>query len=579
MAVQATLQLGIRNFSQNLKQARNEVRKETSAMKSDASGVGASLTRGLSGAAAAVGATASVAGVLAGIKGSLQFADDIADLSEKLNESAETLQRVDFVAQQTASVGIDQVTKAMLKLERNLGDIENTRVADALGRIGISAGDLVGLPLDEKLIALSEGFQEARRTGVGLADLQDLLGRSGQELIPLLNQSGDALREMFEGAPAMADEMITKMAIMNDQFDAVTARAKMFGMETVGALGGIAQFLGDVFETGSIDEAFLREGERQVEAAKRIRDKSEAKSSSAEAVEASREQVEVMREQETAAKAVADALDRVNKIKEKMAEDELKLLPPEAQVDALKEKLDGIFSGSVDNLLGNFDRSTEGLEALVTAREGMENLPAEGENSVLEAVEWLQEARALEAEIAALQASQAKAEADRAKAEQDRLTKLREQAEKGEFRLMDPAEQAAELRKQLSESLGIEIDGAADIEDGLKKLRDRADRAREQGDTEGEAVLRERIIAAQEDAQGLAALAEQLGDGAAPAGGGEVGALGQLFNQVFGRSKEEILIDEQRRANESAERRNRTLDKILEKMDDPPEPNRFGFDE
>lgn len=549
-------------------------------MKSDAAGVGASLTRGLSGAAAAVGATASVAGVLAGIKGSLQFADDIADLSEKLNESAETLQRVDFVAQQTASVGIDQVTKAMLKLERNLGDIENTRVADALGRIGISAGDLVGLPLDEKLIALSEGFQEARRTGVGLADLQDLLGRSGQELIPLLNQSGDALREMFDGAPAMADEMITKMAIMNDQFDAVTARAKMFGMETVGALGGISQFLGDVFETGSIDEAFLREGERQVEAAKRIRDKSEAKSSSAAAVEASREQVEVMREQETAAKAVADALDRVNKIKEKMAEDELKLLPPEAQVDALKEKLDGIFSGSLDNMLGNFDRSTEGLEALVTAREGMENhLPAEGESSVLEAVEWLQEARALEAEIAALQASQAKAEADRAKAEQDRLTRLREKAEEGEFRLMDPAEQAAELRKQLSESLGIEIDGAADIEDGLKKLRDRADRSREQGDTEGEAVLLERINAAQEDAQGFAALAEQLGDGAAPAGGGEVGALGQLFNQVFGRSKEEILIDEQRRANESAERRNRTLDKILEKMDDPPEPDRFGFEE
>jgi hypothetical protein len=567
MAVRAELQLGIRNFQQNLKTARRDVRRETSAMKRDAGSVGTSLVSGMRGVGASLGLGLGAAGMARGIKDSLQYADDIADLTEKLNEQAETLQKVDFVAQQTASVGIDQVTKAMLRLERSFGDLESSRISDALERVGLTAGEISRLPLDEKLIRLSDAFKEARETGVGLSDFQELLGRNAQELIPLLNQSGDALREMFADAPALAGEMITQMAIMNDQFDATIAKAKSFGMGRVGALGGIGQFVSDIISEGGVEEAYIKAGERQLEALQRIQERADTKQATADALESARENEAAIKEEAAAAKELEKAMAAIAKIRADMAAEDLELLPPAERVAALQSQLESFVSEKMSPFGLNFEESIAGMEALARSRQASGNLPATGQNSALEVFEWLEQARDMVEEIGDLQDGLA-----------DGLAKLREEAASGAFELMTPEEQARLLRDQLSASLGVDVSSGADIENGLKALQDEARKAREAGDRGLEEAALERLVAAQDQAMELDKLSSQLApeESMATATETAMGSVGRLYQQLFNVDPAKESADSLKKIEVEAVKQIDRLDKILTKMDTPPEPVRFN---
>jgi hypothetical protein len=132
----------------------------------------------------------------------------------------------------------------MIRLEKALGDVENAKVAEVLERLGLSASDLTAMPLDQKILAFSEAFQKARETGSGVADIQALLGRSAGDLIPLFEQSGDALRGMFEDAPVLAEATVQEMAKINDEIDAMIEKAKSLGSRAVGGGINAAQFVG-----------------------------------------------------------------------------------------------------------------------------------------------------------------------------------------------------------------------------------------------------------------------------------------------------------------------------------------------
>ena len=198
MAIREELTLGLSGWKTNLDKARDDVKrfheenKRVSRSNASAGGRGTgagfmgSMAMGLGGQALGVlGIAGGITGVTTAIKESLSMADDLSDLALKLNDSAEALQRVDFAGKQAAGVGVSQIGDSMIRLERALGDVENAKAAEALERLGLSASDLVAMPLDEKILAFSDAFQQARETGTGVADIQALLGRSAGDLIPL----------------------------------------------------------------------------------------------------------------------------------------------------------------------------------------------------------------------------------------------------------------------------------------------------------------------------------------------------------------------------------------------------------
>ena len=559
MSIRTVLELSTRGFNANLDAATQRVRQRAGEMRTATSGLGASFA----GAARSLLPAVTVAGFGASIKSALQQADDIADLKISLNETAESLQRVDFAAQQMASVGVKDVANAILRLERNLGDLQSTTAGDALANLGVTAEQLARLPLEEKIVALSRAFQQARETGTGVDAVMDLLGRSGANLIPMLGQTEEALRDMFANAPVVADELIDRMAILNDQFDGLVAKSKTAGIGIVGALSEVGTFLKDLVTTGSIEEALLAFDDRQVEALRNIDNQRRARETQGDAFAGMGG--------EEAASALADEAakteEEIQKIKDRLETDQLNLLPDDQKLAALKEKLDALLKDTVGMFGLNFETTVEGLAKLVTAREGMENLPARGQNSVLEALNWLAEARQLEAQIAGLEGK-----LDETGRPAD-LERLREQSGQLAFDALDPASQARLLRNQLSQSLGIPIGSEADIADAIERLSDLADDLMAEGDVAGEAEVRQRLIEAQTGAARLRGIAGAFGGDAAPT---EMGSVARLVNQVMGRDPQQLLLEEVKQTKVVQEQQKTVLDQILAKMDDPPPADVFS---
>lgn len=580
MAIQAELRLGIRDFKANLDRATAEVRKSAGTMKRETGGIGTALAGEFKNLLPTIG----FASLGAGIKAALSRADDLADLKIALGETAETLQRVDFAAQQAAGVGVEDLAKAVIRLEKGLGDVENKKAAEALESLGLSAGELASLPLDEKLIALSEAFQKARATGTGIADIMDLLGKSSADLLPLLGQTEEALRELFASAPVTSEEMIDSMAELNDRFDGLIAKAKNFGITVVGGLAGWTELIGDIASEGSLEDGFAKFEQRDADRARKTREAQERQKEQAEMIRAAQEaakaEAEAKRKVEDEAKAKEGAGKDIDRIKDQLEKDRIDILPDDQKIAELEAKLKEQLEGTVGMFGLNYDTSVEGLEKLAKAREADGRLPAEGQNSAKEAYEWLVAAKEIEEQIAAIRAKVAEEEeAEREKAQKaaekrkEELEDARKKAEEGGFALMTPEQQAAKLRKDLEGALGVEVKSSGDIDARLEKLRGRVAQARAEGDTEDEQAALQQL----NDAQAAAKEFMDAAAGLAPdAPGGGVGSLAGLVNQMMGRDPQAMALEEAQRGNKIAEEQKKALDKILNKMDKQPPDVRFG---
>lgn len=397
MALRGEFDLDIAKFRGKLAEASREVNRSAGQMKRESAGIGQSMVKGFDGLGRVLGSVGLGLGLsemAQGIKSALQYGDDLADLSEALNENAESLQRVDFAAKQTASVGVDQMSKALLKLEKNLGDVENRDAAEILERYGISAGKLMAMPLEQKILALSGAFQKARTDGTGVADLMDLMGRSGTELIPMLTQSRDALEGLFNRAPIVSDSDIRRMAEVNDQLDAMMDKAKIFAVEFVGNMTTGWQAFSDFFEgKNPVDEMMKREREMNLKRA--------ALASQREAGAASLQAAQDAVGQAAQEKASKDLTDKATKAQAALEAARLAALPEAQRIPALEGQLQGIFARMLTGT-GLEGQGKAGLQRMI---EGLNT--DYGRERQIPFIEALTEAEKVEREITKLKEHQA----------------------------------------------------------------------------------------------------------------------------------------------------------------------------
>lgn len=508
MAIREELTLGIQNFQANLDRARADVRKTAGEMSRDmrnvggrsgGGGMGGALASGVASigtdALGALGLAGGVAGFSAAIKNALTVADDLADLTLALNESAEGLQRVDFAAQQAASIGVDQVAKSMMRLERSLGDVENVKAAEALERLGLSASTLAGMSLEEKILALSAAFQRARLDGTGLKDIQDLLGRSAADLVPLFAQGEDALLSLFERAPVMAEETVQEMARINDELDAMIMKSKTWFANAVGGAAGLSKYVADMKEGGEVDFKDM-----------------------------------------LGAMTVPGLISFISKMSEGTAfADEQIINRDTADAQAAADREDAR-TAQAENMRQAAEAAKE--QAVIDdQREQMENFEkAEGEANQ-------------DAERRRLAAAEQRARAAEA-------------YEKSAFTRLDPAAQMETLLDRIAESLGVDTVGStAEIEAGAAALAQRGKFA------EASSVL--------SDLGSLEAIAGRQGGPRAPTSASQ-GSFATLMDEIFGRNPGELQLEEARRAAAATEKSSVILDKILDKMDEPPDASMFS---
>ena len=227
---------------------------------------------GLSGALGSLVPLVSGVGLVAMGKSAIDAADDMNDLAQKTGVSVEQLSRFQQAAN-SSGTSIDAVGGAMVKLNRNLAT-RNDQAIGALTSLGLSATDASGKlkTTDQIMLEVSEKFRTmpdgAQKTTLAM----QLFGRSGADMIPLLNGGRQAIESLdatmtgkfAKGADELNDKMATLqgkllefgvsigtalMPVLNLVADAVVAAAAGFQrlpepvQTTIAVVGGLLALL------------------------------------------------------------------------------------------------------------------------------------------------------------------------------------------------------------------------------------------------------------------------------------------------------------------------------------------------
>jgi hypothetical protein len=195
---------------------------------------------------------------------------------------------------------VETLVKGVSKLTRSLADAENSeKTSEALKQLGVNASKLRSMSLEEQIMALSEAFISARNRGEGFAEVFDLMGRNGAELIPLLMQGREELQAMAD-TPVLSQEQVQRLAEFNDQLDAGVLKLKAWAAESLLGLADVAA-VSSAALFGGLDGSFT---ERIEQAARAL---TQSKLESEEAAAAQEKQREAAREAADWSKKIAAA--------------------------------------------------------------------------------------------------------------------------------------------------------------------------------------------------------------------------------------------------------------------------------
>jgi len=154
----------------------------------------------LGGALGALAPVATVGGLAALVSKTVDAGDAMFDMAQKTGVSVEALAKFGKAATINGT-DIDTVARSLNKLSRGLDETATTGkgpAADALRFLGISATDASGKlrNADQVMLEIADKFSRMQDGSKKSALAMDLLGKSGTELIPMLNNGGNAIESL-----------------------------------------------------------------------------------------------------------------------------------------------------------------------------------------------------------------------------------------------------------------------------------------------------------------------------------------------------------------------------------------------
>lgn len=206
----------------------------------------------------------AVAAAIAGAIGvALKRADDINKASQKIGVAVDALSRLEYAAR-LSDVSLDTLTSSVGKLNRNLAEVASgggEQAKQAFDALQIAVTDSEGKlrETDEVLAEVADRFARMEEGPRKTALAMDLFGRSGAELIPLLNSGKQGLKEMGDEAERLGIVLDQKTAADAERFNDALTRlwAGIQGVATrvmTAALPALNQ-LSDFFESPEFQKA------------------------------------------------------------------------------------------------------------------------------------------------------------------------------------------------------------------------------------------------------------------------------------------------------------------------------------
>lgn len=222
-----------------------------------AQGTVGKLTKGVNAQAAqlaayATAATAAGAALAVGLLAkSMQTIDAQSKLAARLNGSVAELQALTHAAD-LAGISQEALASSVGRMNQKLAEAARTGQGpayEALQRLGLSAGEFLALPVNERLATLADRFKALGYNTAQQADALKQMGVRGQELISLFEGGGDGIRDATKDVEAfgvaMSDVDAAAIEAANDAWTTAKLLLTGIGNQLAKSLAPIIKETGD----------------------------------------------------------------------------------------------------------------------------------------------------------------------------------------------------------------------------------------------------------------------------------------------------------------------------------------------
>lgn len=226
-----------RNFGRSLKGIEREFGK---------------LTRGIRGFAGALGIAVGAGGLAAMTKNSIDAADKIGKLSDRLGISTNALSEYQHVAElsgvtfETLTMGFQRMTRRISEAAQGSGEAK-----DAIHELGLSAQDLAELAPDKQFEAIAAAMEGVSDQGDRVRLAMKLFDSEGVALVQTMTNGADGIAKMRDEARSLGlsmDGNVTKQAASaNDALTRINATVRALGLEIIPMAAPIIEGFASVF--------------------------------------------------------------------------------------------------------------------------------------------------------------------------------------------------------------------------------------------------------------------------------------------------------------------------------------------
>lgn len=156
------------------------------------------------------------------------------DLSDRTGVAASQMHALSIAANE-AGIDMDAITMAFRRVPSVIADADAgmATAVRSLDAIGVSAQDLAGLSIEDQFYRMADGLNTVDDASTRAAIAQDLFGRSGANLLPLIAQGGDALRGMADEGSRLGTVLSDEAYAAADQFQDAIFRMNSQGQAMI----------------------------------------------------------------------------------------------------------------------------------------------------------------------------------------------------------------------------------------------------------------------------------------------------------------------------------------------------------
>ena len=221
--------------------------------KASAGGLSSTMGKQFSGLGGMVAGAFSIGAVVNLARETIAFGGQISDLSERYGVSTDMVQKLKFAAEQSGS-SVESMLGGFKKM--NLAMVEasegNVDKQDAFQRMGVSMDDLKSKSPEEVFRMIARAAKDMPHTPQLFADIKDVLGKSGDELLPAFKAGlDDAIASAERLGIVLSGQIISSLDQIGDQFDVVKLRAMSTFAPVLDILAGLAFAFFDYIAAGA----------------------------------------------------------------------------------------------------------------------------------------------------------------------------------------------------------------------------------------------------------------------------------------------------------------------------------------